>query len=108
VGPGRAGLPGAGVLWRVHGDSATVRELTAIAEDGTETVLWEGDDPTTTAPEDLVVTVDAAVHAKQIGAYIDSKRVPGWNEIDAVELVAKDGARQWAKEATASSSYAGR
>ena len=31
-------------------------------------------------------------------------RVPGWNEIDAVEVVG-DGLRQWAATATASSSF---
>jgi hypothetical protein len=30
--------------------------------------------------------------------------VPGWNEIDAVELIG-DGIRQWAKSAAASSSF---
>ena len=37
----------------------------------------------------------------------DRARVPGWNEIDAVELVGRDGSRQWATSAKASSSYAG-
>ena len=32
--------------------------------------------------------------------------MPGWNEIDAVELVAKDGTRQWAYLVSASSTYA--
>jgi len=38
--------------------------------------------------------------------YLDRRRVPGWNEIDAVELVGRDGSRQWATSAIASSSYA--
>ena len=33
------------------------------------------------------------------------QRVAGWNEIDAVELIGRDGSRQWAKGANASSSY---
>ena len=37
--------------------------------------------------------------------YLDTKRVAGWNEIDAVELIGRDGSRQWAKGASASSSY---
>jgi hypothetical protein len=32
--------------------------------------------------------------------------VPGWNEIDAVELIGRDGSHQWAKQASASSTYA--
>lgn len=35
-----------------------------------------------------------------------SEKFPGWNEIDAVELIGTDGSRQWAVSATASSSYA--
>ena len=38
--------------------------------------------------------------------YLDTKRVNGWNEIDAVELVGKDGSKQWAVNASASSTYA--
>ncbi len=36
---------------------------------------------------------------------VETKTVGGWNEIDAVELVGRDGSRQWATAATASSSY---
>lgn len=40
--------------------------------------------------------------------YLDTALSPGWEEIDAVELVAKDGSRQWATSASASSTYAER
>jgi len=43
---------------------------------------------------------------KKIKLYIDSKSVPGWNEIDAVSLVDSEGNTQWAKKAVASSTYA--
>jgi hypothetical protein len=36
----------------------------------------------------------------------DTTRVGGWTEIDAVELVGRDGSRQWAKSADASSTFA--
>jgi len=36
---------------------------------------------------------------------LDTNRTPGWNEIDAVELIG--GGAQWAKQATASSTYNG-
>ena len=39
---------------------------------------------------------------------LDTASVPGWNEIDAIELVGRDGSRQWAVAANASSSYAER
>jgi hypothetical protein len=46
------------------------------------------------------------VLANSIKVYLDTARVPGWNEVDAVELIGKDGSRQWAKRASASSTYA--
>ena len=46
------------------------------------------------------------VRASRIKVYLDTTRQRGWNEIDAVELVGKDGTRQWASRASASSSYA--
>jgi hypothetical protein len=41
-----------------------------------------------------------------VRVYLDTAKVPGWNEIDAVELIGRDGTRQWAVSATASSTYA--
>ena len=48
------------------------------------------------------------VTARTVKLYLDSAGVPGWNEIDAVELVGRDGSHQWARSATASSTYAER
>jgi hypothetical protein len=87
-----------GAVWRVC----------ALLDDGTEVLLWEGEDTTTTAPADFVVDVDGAVVGRCIKVYLDTARTPGWNEIDAVELVGRDGSRQWAIRASASSSYADR
>jgi len=42
---------------------------------------------------------------KTIRVVLDTNRTPGWNEIDAVELIG--GGAQWAKQATASSTYNG-
>jgi hypothetical protein len=39
--------------------------------------------------------------------HFDSPNVPGWNEVDAVGLVAKDGTEQYAVAAQASSIYGG-
>jgi hypothetical protein len=41
-----------------------------------------------------------------VKVYLDTARVPGWNEIDAVQIIGRDGSQQWAKHATASSTYA--
>lgn len=45
------------------------------------------------------------VLTNRIKVYLASKAVPGWNEIDAVELVGDDGSRQWATAAHASSIF---
>ena len=45
--------------------------------------------------------------ASGVKVYLDTTRVPGWNEIDAVELIGRDGSRQWASTSSASSSYGG-
>jgi hypothetical protein len=46
------------------------------------------------------------IQANQIKVYLDRQRSPGWNEIDAVELIARDSSM--AASAMASSSYAER
>lgn len=83
-------------------------KVVAVLQDGAEAPLWEGQDPTTEAPSDFVVKVTADIAAKSVKIYLDTTRKPGWNEIDAVELVDKDGTRQWASDASASSYYGGR
>jgi hypothetical protein len=85
-----------------------VSKVTAITDQGEEILLWEGEDPTTEAPADFVVTVTPDVTARSVKIYLETTRKSGWNEIDAVELVGKDGTRQWASAATASSTYASR
>ncbi len=73
---------------------------------GQEVVLWEGTATGGTAPRDFVVPVQGNLQANAVTVHLDTTRVAGWNEIDAVELVGKDGSRQWARSASASSSYA--
>jgi hypothetical protein len=78
----------------------------ASREDGVSFLLWEGDDPTAQAPSDFEVRPDREVVARAILIELDTSRRPGWNAVDAVELVGRDGSRQWATEAAASSTYA--
>ena len=83
-----------------------VRRISATLEDGASSLLWEGDDPTTEAPSDFVVRPEREVATRAILIELDTSRRPGWNAVDAVELVGRDGSRQWASEAEASSTYA--
>jgi hypothetical protein len=82
-----------------------ISKVSALMPDGSERVIWEG----TMAPEagviERAVKVPPGIRSDQIRVELDTTRVPGWNEIDAVELVGTDGTRQWATESTASSYY---
>jgi formylglycine-generating enzyme required for sulfatase activity len=82
-----------------------VCKIVAISNDKKEIVLWEGEGNPMKAPADMVVRPVLGIKSDQIKIYFDTKRVRGWNEIDAVELVGVDGSRQWATSATASSFY---
>ncbi len=81
-------------------------ENPASLEDSVSFLLWEGDDPTVQAPSSFVVRTDRDVVARTILVEMDTARRPGWSAIDAVELLGRDGSRQWAAEAAASSTYA--
>jgi hypothetical protein len=84
-----------------------ISKITAMMPDGSEVLVWEGTEPKVQAPVDMSFSVPAGVNANSVKVYLDRSRVPGWNEIDAVELIGRDGSRQWATSAKASSSYAG-
>jgi hypothetical protein len=80
------------------------------AGDEREIVIWEGVDPTRVGARRGVsrIEVDTKVKSKTFRIYLDSPKVAGWNEIDAVG-VSGEGAEddvQWARKVTASSTFA--
>jgi hypothetical protein len=83
-----------------------VFKITNILPDGQESVLWEGVENPDTVPFDSVFNISGTAYVRSVKIYFDTSRVRGWNEIDAVELVARDGFSQWASQASASSTYA--
>jgi hypothetical protein len=83
-----------------------ISKVTALLANGSELTLWEGVEPKAEAPVEMSFQVPESVNAKSIKVYLDTTRVPGWNEIDAVQLIGRDGSQQWATQATASSTYA--
>ncbi|HTD64917.1 MAG TPA: hypothetical protein VK846_00100 [Candidatus Limnocylindria bacterium] len=83
-----------------------VSKITAFLSNGSEITLWEGSEPQAAAPVEMSFQVPSNASARSIKVYLDTKRVAGWNEIDAVELIGRDGSHQWAKHVTASSTYA--
>jgi len=83
-----------------------ISKVTAFVAGGQEVTIWEGQEPAAQAPVDTSFPVTQPIQASSVKLYLDTRRVPGWNEIDAVEVVGRDGTHQWAKAATASSTYA--
>ena len=84
-----------------------ITKVSAITANGTEVPVWAGNDPSRgQALADTPFAVAGGIQAKRVKIYIDTSRVAGWEEIDAVQIVGRDGAGQWAKSVTASSTYA--
>ncbi len=85
-----------------------IRKVVAVLSDGREELIWEGEMEVSQGDE-LVTSsfpVSGMVRARSVKLYLDTARVPGWNEIDAVQITGKDGKSQWATASSASSSYA--
>ena len=89
---------------RENHNPGAISKVAAVA-DGAEVVLWEGTAAAGKRSRDFLARAAGAVTAQAVIIYLDTARVPGWNEIDAVELVGRDGSRQWVSAARASSSY---
>jgi hypothetical protein len=87
-------------------------KVTAFDETDHETEAWSGTDPSSSAASNSGQTpvskipLSTKFPTRKIKIYLASDKVPGWNEIDAVGLVAENGERQWARSVQASSTYA--
>jgi len=94
-------------IYETYNPGAVVR-VAVVTEGDEEVTAWEGNDPVQPNAGLGVaeIPLHADVKAKRVKVYLDSVRVRGWNEIDAVQLVGVNGTRQWAIDATASSTYA--
>ncbi len=75
-------------------------------EAGREVDLWSGASVQKDGAVWFVVKPERSVLTDRVRLYLDTSKVAGWNEIDAVQLVGADGSGQWASRATASSTYA--
>ena len=78
-------------------------------EDPKEQEVWKGKDPTGVGEQRGISRIDVKtkIKTKKIRIYINSTKVAGWNEIDAVGIVDEVGELQWAENATASSTFGG-
>ena len=84
-----------------------IAKVAAVLESGAEVVIWQGRESVGDGIVDAPFNAPPGLTARGVKVYLDTARVPGWNEIDAVQLIGRDGSRQWAKTAAASSSYGG-
>ena len=100
--------PKALLVYETLAPGAIVR-ATVFDEQGQEIDAWKGNDPGSLNASGIYVAKLPLSWGKPISRlriYLDSPRVPGWNEIDAVGLVDQTGRVQWARSARASSTYA--
>lgn len=97
--------PAPAVALRVHETcrSGAIREVVLIFDDGTRDVAWRGAGSRAT-PGAFEVALTPGRPVRGARLVLDTARVAGWNEIDAVELVSR-GSTQWASGARASSAY---
>jgi len=73
-------------IHETYNPGAVIR-VEARNEKGEWTLLWEGRDPVREGAGWCEVDVTARVATRTIRVVLDSAHVPGWNEIDAVELI---------------------
>ncbi|MHC4982169.1 MAG: hypothetical protein ACYTF6_03245 [Planctomycetota bacterium] len=85
-------------------------QVSVFDANGHEQTVWSGSDPTSDDRDKGISVIPFQTEYKidRLRIYLDSPKVNGWNEIDAVGLLGADGVTQWAIRATASSTYAER
>lgn len=93
------------IIVRENCAPGAIIRIMAVNDVGGETLLWQGDAPKVAAVSNTPFAAAGSVTTNRVKVYLDTKKVPGWNEIDAVQLIGRDGSRQWAVGASASSSY---
>src|SRR4029079_9163344 len=96
---------------RIHETNApgALTRVTVFDSSGQEIEAWAGLDPARPNDKGIYVAdveVSNLPPTSRIRLYLDSPRVQGWNEIDAVGLVDSGGSVHWASSARASSPYA--
>ncbi len=95
-------------LVRIHEvcTAGGVAEVYLVATSGKEHLVWSGTDPTTSPSVFEIGFSTTSYSVRSVRIVLDTSRVQGWNEIDAVELVGP-GNRAWAKSAKASNYFGG-
>ena len=81
-----------------------IQEVLVRTRDGEWQLVLRAD--RTAASHPLVIEFSTIASVSAVKLVLDTNRVSGWNEIDAVQLLGTGG-MQWAKSARASSTYGG-
>ncbi|MEQ8786926.1 MAG: hypothetical protein RIC55_11530 [Pirellulaceae bacterium] len=99
--------PATVLVYESYNPGALTR-VVGLTRSGMEAELWSGKDPLDRSAGIGVseIEVERTMKTNRIRLYLNSKDVPGWNEIDAVGLRDKAGETHWAVRVTASSCYA--
>ncbi|WP_411845869.1 hypothetical protein AAFN60_20085 [Roseibacillus persicicus] len=79
-----------------------VRQVLGGSEEGELSELWLGDFGAEPEP---VVSLKSPIPLVRVRFNLDTTRVEGWNQVDAVALIDESGAVHWARKARASSSW---
>jgi len=80
-----------------------------IFNDEKEQIAWQGKDPVESGKYHGIANIPfngIKFKVEKLRLYIDTRKVMGWNEIDAVALIDRQGKEHWAVKAKASSTYA--
>ena len=95
------------LIVRQTSNPGAITKVVAVMDTGTEVPVWSGEDPSRgQAIADTPFAFPANVTASKVRVYLDTSKKPGWEEIDALQLIGRDGSQQWAKSVSASSTYA--
>jgi hypothetical protein len=100
-------VPKAVLVYETYNPGALYR-VTVFKLNGEEVEVWKGKDPTpmNSGMGISEITFRVSFKTNRVKIYLDSKNVPGWNEIDAVGLRDTADKTHWAVSADASSTYA--
>jgi hypothetical protein len=108
----RAVIPRQIKVYESCGPGALIR-VSAFDETDTEHPAWSGTDPSplnsaaTGSPVPVsTIPISLQFPTRKIKIELDSGKVPGWNEVDAVALISDKNELQWARKVRASSTYA--
>ena len=93
-------------IYETYNPGSVVR-ITGYTLDGSEVELWRRPRAVIPSTPGFIFrpVFSRRIVTNRIKLYLDSGRVPGWNEIDAVRLRQEGGGLQWAVSAHASSTY---